>query len=286
MWGISFSGGGQRGLAHLGVFKGLQEDKVPIGAVSGTSVGAILAAALALGITYDQLEEVTKGLSTGDVLDLRFNLWGFLKTYVRILLGRFKFEETTYWSLLKGDKLTKILKKLYGKILISEVQLPIAITAVDVNSGKDVIFTNKPVLFSDFEGIVMDNIPLYLAVRSSIAIPLIYKGVVFNEYHLVDGGLTNNTPINLVKKMGTNSTISVEVSSKPPFSSKPNGLIELGGRLISIAIDNSKYYSEAEIYIEPKLPDVSLGDFDETKKIIEKGYEIYLKNREKILKKY
>ncbi|QNO14888.1 patatin-like phospholipase family protein [Alkalicella caledoniensis] len=286
MLGLSFSGGGQSGIAHIGVIKGIQLDGIYIGAVSGSSVGAIMAAAVALDMPYEALEKIALNLSKSDLLDIRPNLWNFIKLKVRVILGKFSFQDTAHWSLLEGERITKILRKIYGDIKISELIKPIAITAVDVNCGLDVIFTNKPELFKEFKGLVIDDIPLYLAVRSSIAIPLIYKGVNYKKCYFVDGGLTNNLPVNLASKLGAKKVISVEVASRPPFDNKVKDILDLGSRLITIAVDNSKYYTNPFIALEPELPDVSLGDFNETSRLIDGGYKSYLEKREKILKNY
>lgn len=285
MWGISFSGGGQKGIAHIGVIKGIQEDKIMVTAVSGSSAGAIMAAALATNLSYTKLVKIAQSLDHQDVLDIRPNVWSIFKTYFRVLLGRFNFKETNQWSLLKGDKLTAILREAFGEMKISEVAVPLAVTAVDVNSGLDVVFTNRPDKFRYFDGIVISEIPLYIAVRSSISIPLVYKGIKYNDYYFVDGGLTNNTPVYLLNLLGAKSTISVEVTKRPPYEQSPEGIIDLGSRIISIAVDNSKYLVEPDIVVKPNLPEVTLGNTNKNKEMIELGYESYVEKREKIIEK-
>ncbi|SET20971.1 patatin-like phospholipase family protein [Anaerobranca gottschalkii] len=281
--GVSFSGGGQRGIAHIGVLKGLQRDNIPISAVSGSSVGAIMAAALAKGKSYRDLIDVVNTLEQKDVLDVRINIWSIIKGYFCLLLGNFSLENTNYWSLLKGERMTKILKQIFGEEDISTIKTPLAITAVDINTGLDTIFTNVPQAFSDFEGLVISEIPLYLAIRASISIPLVYRGVNYKEGYFIDGGLTNNVPVFLVKKLGCKKTISVEVTKRPPFDNRPQGIIDLGSRVITVAVDNSKYFAIPDIVIKPNIPTVNLGNFDKTKELIDIGYKAYLEIRENLL---
>lgn len=283
MWGISFSGGGHKGIAHLGVIKGLEEDKIPIDCLSGSSVGAIMASALAIGVPYDQLEKIVLGLKPRDIVDIRLNVTSVLGVYFRLLLGKFQMNDTANWSLLNGDRITKLLKEIFGKKMINEVTKPLAITAVDVNTGKDVIFTNQPKAFYSFSGTVITDMPLYLAIRASLAIPLVYKGITYQEFHFIDGGLTNNIPVYLIKNLGCEKMISVVVAKTPPFEEKPNNIIDIGGRLITIAVDNSRYAISPHLVIEPVIPEVSLGDFTKTKELIEAGYEGYKKSRKKIV---
>ena len=285
MWGISFSGGGQKGIAHIGVIKGLTEDRIPIECLSGSSVGSIMASALAVDISYRELEEIVLALKVRDIVDIRPNIASAFRLYFRLLLGKFQMNDTTNWSLLNGDRISKLLKGVFGKMSIDKVNKPLAITAVDVNTGKDVIFTNRPKAFTNFPGIVITDIPLYLAIRSSIAIPFVYKGVIYNEHHFIDGGLTNNIPLYLVKKLGCKNLLSVVVTKTPPFHEKPNSIIDLGGRLINIAVDNSRYITKPDLVIEPIVPEVSLGDLDKTIELIEAGYESYYKARTIILEK-
>jgi NTE family protein len=281
--GVSFSGGGQRGIAHIGVIKGFQRDNIPISAVSGSSVGAIMAAAVAKGKDYKDLIEVVNTLNQKDILDIRINIWSIIKGYFGLLLGNFSLENTNYWSLLKGERLTRIIKQIFGEENISNVKTPLAITAVDINTGLDTIFTNVPQAFRDFEGLVISEIPLYLAIRASISIPLVYRGVNYQEGYFIDGGLTNNIPVFLVRKIGCKKIISVEVTKRPPFDSKPLGIIDLGSRVITVAVDNSKYSVVPDIVIRPNIPTVHLGNFNKTKELIDLGYKAYLEIRENLL---
>ncbi|WP_353893336.1 patatin-like phospholipase family protein [Proteinivorax hydrogeniformans] len=281
--GLTLSGGGQKGIAHLGVIKGIEEDGLKFNCMSGTSAGAIISSLYATGKSFDQILRIVKSLERSDVLDLNINFWQVVTLKLALLFKVFDFEQTVYWGLFAGERLKSILEKNLPNVPIKDVDAtPLAITAVDVHTGQDVIFTNRKEKLAHF-GNVIDDIPLPLAVRSSMAIPFIYTGVKWKDYYFIDGGLTNNIPTKLIKFLGAQKSLAVDVSEKPPYKEKPTNIIDMGGRIISIAIDSSKYHTKPDILLKPNISSVSLGDFSSTEKLVELGYEEYKRNRKSLL---
>lgn len=271
--GLTFSGGGQKGIAHLGVVKGLEEDKIQIACLSGTSVGAIVASLYATNQSFEKLNTVLNSLKPQDVLD--FNLWPLLRLKLLIALKVLDLQSTIYWGAFAGEKIRKILNKHLLQVKINELDIPIALTAVDLYSGQDVIFTNRKKKISDLAAIVIDDIYLVDAVRASMAIPFIYTGVLWDKYYFIDGGLTNNVPTNLLKFLGCKRMMAVDVSESPPYLNKPENILDMGGRLLNIAIDNTKYYTLPDVLLKPQVSGISLGDFSSNEQLIQQGYKEY-----------
>jgi len=178
--GLALSGGGVRGLAHIGVLKVLEREGVPIHFLAGTSMGGFIAAAYAAGFSPADLEAEA----------LRFSnprhLIGFLE---RSIPRR---------GLVSKDKLEEYLRQQLGDVTFDRLRLPLALVAVDLNSGGKVVLR---------EG------PLVEAVRATTALPGVFPPVERDGQLLVDGGLLDNLPADVVREMGADVVIAVDVST-------------------------------------------------------------------------
>ena len=178
--GLALSGGGVRGLAHIGVLKVLEREGVPIHFLAGTSMGGFIAAAYAAGFSPADLEAEA----------LRFSnprhLIGFLE---RSIPRR---------GLVAKDKLEEYLRQQLGDVTFDRLRLPLALVAVDLNSGGKVVLR---------EG------PLVEAVRATTALPGVFPPVERDGQLLVDGGLLDNLPADVVREMGADVVIAVDVST-------------------------------------------------------------------------
>jgi NTE family protein len=185
--GLTLSGGGSRGLAHIGILKVLEREGIPIHCLSGSSIGGVIAAAFACGIPIDDLEREAKRMGgvreLAKLVDLRPPRRG----------------------LLAGESVREYLSQLIPEgMTFDQLQIPTALKAVDLHSGSEVDFT---------QGIVLD------AVVATSAFPGIFPPLIKDDMHLVDGGVLNNLPVDLLKAMGANLTLAVNVS--PSFDGDP-----------------------------------------------------------------
>jgi NTE family protein len=177
--GLALSGGGARGLAHIGVLKVLEGAHIPISFISGTSMGSIIGAGYSNGSSPAELEAIA----------LRFSHVRQLIRMVDLAGGR--------RGLLDGKHVRNFLAEIIGNDTdFSELRIPLSICAVDLNTGKEIIFT---------EGKVLD------AVMASIAVPGIFVPQVVQDHHLVDGGVMNNLPVDHVRALGAAYVIAVDV---------------------------------------------------------------------------
>jgi NTE family protein len=176
--GLALGGGGARGLAHIGVLKALEREGIPIDCLAGTSMGGLIAAGYAAGLSPDFLEQ--EALRMGSLRRL-------LALADPALPQRGLFE---------GQKVYQYLVGRLGDRTFDDLQLPLALVAVDLNSGRDVYLR---------QGRVAD------AVRATIALPGIFTPVEWNGQLLVDGGLLDNLPADAVRQMGADVVIAVDV---------------------------------------------------------------------------
>ena len=162
---LVLSGGGARGIAHIGVIEELEKQGFDIKSISGTSMGALVGGVYAVG----KMQEYKNWICTLDKFDV------------------FKLVDFTFSTqgLVKGDRVINKMKEFIPDINIEDLKIYYAATATDISRKEEVVFTKGS---------------LYEAVRASISIPTVFTPVKTENSLLVDGGVINNVPINHVKR--------------------------------------------------------------------------------------
>ncbi len=243
--GLALGGGGARGCAHIGVIKALEEAGIKIDYIAGTSIGALVGGVYASG-KLNTLEEFALNM---DVKSVLFNLDPAISNQ----------------GFLKGNKVKKLLSEKFAAELIENTHIPFTAVAVELESG-DELHLQKGNLVE--------------AIRASISIPGIFVPVKVEDKYLVDGGLTNPMPVSVVRDMGADIVIAVDLNNCirniPDKRSKPN-MIDVLGNTITVM---QKKITEAnvqscppDILIQPSLANIHLFDFHLAKPMIEAGYE-------------
>jgi NTE family protein len=183
---LVLSGGGARGIAHIGVIEELVKKGFDITSIAGTSMGAVVGGVYALG----KMEEYKNWLYTLDKIKL-FSLVDFtLSTQ----------------GLVKGDKLLNTVKTFIPDANIEDLGIPYAAVAADIIHKKEVVFTKGS---------------LFEAIRASMAIPTVFTPVKFEDGLLIDGGIINNMPINRVNRTPGDILIAVNVNADIPVERPP-----------------------------------------------------------------
>jgi NTE family protein len=177
--GLALGGGGARGLAHIGVLKVLAREGIRIDVMAGTSMGGLISAIYGAGLTPEAMEaEALRRSTTREIVKL-----------VDI--------NPSIKGLVKGTRIYNLLADTLGsELTFADLQIPVAMVAADVLSGKEVIFK---------EGKVAD------AVRATISVPGVFVPVDRGDYKLVDGGVLNNVPVNVARDLGAELVIAVDV---------------------------------------------------------------------------
>lgn len=172
--GLALSSGGARGMAHLGVVKVLKEAGIDVQYVAGSSMGSVVSVMLANRLDLDLCEKLVSGLRVKHWLDLTVPKMG----------------------LVMGEKVQELIRLLAHRKRIEELPIPARIVATDLVKGEPVVFK---------EG------PIDVAVRASIAIPGIFEPVRLGDQILVDGGVIDRIPVSVVREMGADFVIAVDV---------------------------------------------------------------------------
>jgi len=220
--GLALGGGAVRGLIHVGVIKALMENNIPIDYIAGCSIGAWVGAYFATYENIDIFEKEAARLK-------RATLFSFL-------------EPTFPSGLVRGDALRKIVAKTVGHKKFSDLVIPLAIVATDINNGQEVDIHDGD---------------LVSAIMGSMAVPIMYKPVRRNGKILVDGGLSNPVPDNIVKKMGADVVISVSLDNydyAKIYKDTKMTLLNVASRSFSIIYRNLSFalMSDSDIVIKPK----------------------------------
>ena len=178
--GLALSGGGARGLAHIGVLKVLEQEGVPIDFLAGTSMGGIIAASYAAGLGVDYMAEEARRMG---------RLRNMIRLMDRSLPARL--------GLFEGQKVQQYLASHLGDITFDDLRIPLALVAVDLESGEEVVLRS---------GSVVE------ALRATISLPGVFAPFRLDGRLLVDGGVLNNLPADVVRRMGAEVVIAVNVS--------------------------------------------------------------------------
>lgn len=178
---LVLSGGGARGIAHIGVIEELEKQGYKIQSIAGTSMGSLV------GGVY----------ATGKIQEFKDWMYTLYKIDVFKLID---FTLSTY-GIIKGDKVFKTMKAFIPDMNIEDLKIPYAAVAADIINNKEVVFTKGSI---------------YEAIRASIAIPTVFTPVKTDDGLLVDGGVVNNIPVNRVKRTPNDILIVVNVNAHIP----------------------------------------------------------------------
>jgi len=177
--GLALGSGAARGLAHIGVFEAINQAKVPIDMISGSSIGALIGAYYAKNLNVDGIKDITLSLDFANLIKLLDpNFLLFFK------------------GVISGKKVEKLLEIILGDIDFKDLKIPLLVTATDITTG---------------EGLIIDQGSVVKAVRASISIPAFFTPVKLNNKFLIDGGIANPIPVNVLRKKGMDYIIASNV---------------------------------------------------------------------------
>jgi NTE family protein len=253
---VVLGGGGMKGVAHIGVWKALEEAGVRPDLVIGTSIGAVVATCLAGGMGWRELAEVARSLTKDDiVLVNKKALW---------------FGGVRESAVFDGQHYRAWLERTLPIRSFSEAVLPVRVNAVSLVSGTEVWF-----------GTGLPEVPLVDAVYASCALPIYFPPAQLGEDYLVDGGVLDVLPIRTAAEWGAERIIGVDVGADllPPEEGYfDRGMIAIHDRVLGISLEQqrdacvSEWTGPPMLYIRPDIGHMSAWDFDRTQFFLEEGY--------------
>ncbi|MEI8156476.1 MAG: patatin-like phospholipase family protein [Burkholderiales bacterium] len=272
--GLVLGGGGARGAAHIGVLEVLEQLRIPVDCVAGTSMGALVAGAWVSGLDAATLRSEMGKADWNDLFqdnpgynDINYRTKRLAKRYLPgSEAGVTATGLVTPPGVVSGQKIKLFFNQLVhadaGDRLIEQLALPVSIIATDIGTGARVVFR---------EG------SLTLAMRASMSVPGLMAPLEYEGRKLVDGGLVDNLPIQEVRDLcGAQVVIAVNVGSPLMQASEISGLLSVSTQMVSILTEQNVTQSLAklgadDIYIKPDLTGLTAAQFDRSGEAADQG---------------
>jgi NTE family protein len=238
---LVLGGGAARGFAHIGVIRALEQEKIPIDMIVGTSVGSLIGAIYASDQNSFELEWTAFTLEKDHLFDFG-------------VLGAF-----TGMGPVRGDRLEEFVRTKVPVTNIEDLKVRYAAVATDLNRGTRV---------------VLDRGPVARAVRASSAIPGVFSPVEHQGKLLVDGGVVDNIPIAVAREKGADIVIAVDISENVTNYNVTN-VVDVVLQSVNIMFSQNVGYKkkEADILISPAVGNVAMLDFSAKKRCMQAGID-------------
>jgi NTE family protein len=282
--GLVLSGGGARGTAHIGVLKVLDELHIPIDAIAGTSVGAVVGGLYASGMNGNEIEKLLSSVDWQDAFrdrprrtDLAFRRKSddedFLVNVPLGIRGKRLFIPT---GLIAGQKLTQILRQATLPVTAAanfdQLPTPLRVVATDLETGA---------------AVVMQSGDLATAMRASMSAPGVFSPTERDGRLLVDGGLVKNLPIDVARTMGVDVLIVVDAGVGLQSRERLNSIPSVSNQSLAIMVRRDsdlqrKSLSANDVLLVPVLVDVSSYDFRALPQVITAGSEVARANQSQL----
>lgn len=229
-FGLALGSGSARGMAHIGVIQVLEAYHIPIDMIAGTSIGSVVGSLYAAGASIKQLKEAALSMKWSKTISL--------------------MDPTIPHSgLLSGNRVEKHLKELFlNDKTFDDLKIPFATVATDIDTGAKVILNQGNVL---------------KAVRASLPIPGIFAPVKYHNYYLVDGGVVDPVPVDLLQQMGANIIIAVSLAIKRPHTitliiNKETGVLEEGRLKLKVVEKIASLVNKEKDSLKKKIDEVKV----------------------------
>ncbi len=272
--GLALSGGGARGLAHIGVLKVIDEYGIQIDYVAGTSTGAVIGGLYAIGYSGKEIEKIFMELDWLDIFDEsipREDVYIGQKRWLPYANYFFDLDKNYIPKLpiafISGNNLINFLFDLtyQSATNFDDFQIPFRCVATNVLTGEKKVFASGA---------------LHEAMRASMSFPSVFLPFDLNGEYYIDGGIVSNLPAEIVKDMGADFVIGIKASSPLKKDADLKNLIDVLEQTVNINISENMKKSQnyCDLTISPNLAEFELLDFTKKQEIIARG--------EKIARKY
>lgn len=269
--GLVLSGGGAKGISHIGILQAIDSAGLKVDYLTGTSMGSIIGGLYAIGYSGKEIEKISNKLNWDAILSNKPNYsqisidekGEYGKYSVELGLKNGKPQIGT--GLIESETLWLTLNELFMPVYnvkdFSKFNIPFKCISTDLSDGKAVVHSKGEIV---------------TAVRSSMAIPSVFTAIDYDSTKLVDGGIIRNFPVTDIKKMGADIVIGVNLFTGLPDISKLNNLLDVFYQITQYrdAEDLVKEKKLCDLIIEPPVSKYSAGSFDATDSIMLIGKEM------------
>src|SRR5688572_162626 len=273
--GVALSGGGARGLAHIGVLKVLEELRVPVHCVTGTSMGAVVGGTFASGVPPERMQETVDKTDWNEVFTDRpprgeISIRRKADDYKTLFAPEFGVNKDGLAlpkGLLAGVSIEAYFRSLTGSAAgitdFRSLPVPFRAVAADIVTG---------------DAVIIESGSVSQAMRASMSVPGAMSPVEINGKLLVDGGIANNLPIDEARKLCADVVIAVNISTPPLKREEITSALSVSLQLVNLlgkaTVDAQlKDMRPGDVLIAPELGDISSGSFERSKDAIRIGEE-------------
>lgn len=281
--GVVLSGGGAKGVAHIGALKVIEEAGIPIDYVVGTSMGAIVGGLYSIGYTPQQLDSIVNAQDWKYLLSDATNPETTLlsekledKQYLLSIPITGKSAHVSDAGIIKGRNIARLLSGLtigyHDSISFNRLPIPFACVSDNIVNGSKIVF---------HKGI------LGIAMRASMSIPGVFAPVYLNGMVLVDGGLTDNYPVDIARQMGAEIIIGVDVQNSLMKADELTSLPNVLGQILNLVGEESyrKNVENSNIHIKVDVDGYSAASFNHEAidTLVRRGKEAAMANWDKLI---
>lgn len=232
---LALGGGSARGIAHIGVLKVLERERIPVDMIVGTSMGALVGAAYCTGVSLQHMEERSGNFTMRKLLDPTVPKLG----------------------ILAGDKLEGIIRELIGPKTFADCRIPLAVVTMDIETAEEVVYRSGD---------------LIKVIRASCSWPGVFNPVRMGNRLLVDGGIKHSVPAKIARDLGADYVIAVDVGFCIK-QAKIDNIIQMIVQSFQVTGEELNRYQsrEADAVIKVDLPDIDQAAFHRAREMIVKG---------------
>ena len=269
--GLVLEGGGALGLAHLGVIQWLEENRIPVDVIAGTSMGGLVGGIYATGESPDQIRELIRGIHWNEVLrgvtpyqNLSFRRKEDRRDYPNAFEFGLKHGTQFPSGFNSGQQVGLILDRLglpYSEMRsFDDLPIPFRCVATDLVTQGSYVF---------------DHGSLAVALRATMSLPAFFSPVREGDHVLVDGGLLDNLPVDVARRMGADIVIAVHLKTKPVNPQEAMSSVTVLQRSVSVtvAINELRSMEKADILVTADVEDFTMTDYPRFAEIEAIGYK-------------
>lgn len=269
--GVALEGGGAMGLAHIGVLRWFEEHHIPVDYVAGTSMGGLVGGFYATGMTPEEMQDLIGGLDWREVLgdrtpyaDLSYRRKEDQRAYPNSLIFGLRHGLSAPAGLIAGHQIGLLIDRVtlpyYGISSFDDMPVPFRCVATDLVSGQSHVFKDGP---------------LGIALRSTMSIPGAFSPVREGKAVYVDGGLLDNLPTDVVRKMGAEIVIAVHLEAAPVEANDIRSVFSVLNYSVSAVVTENEMRSLelADSIISVPLGEFTTVDYAESEPIMQRGYD-------------
>ena len=275
--GLALTGGGVKGMAHVGVIKALLEEGIEIGYIGGTSSGSMVTTLYAMGYTPDEMMKL-----------FNYFIEDVVKIDPRFLVKSATSNKQFFSEGFSSGKNIEVIREEcaeYKKVkYLKDLKLPVVIPTVDIVDRKEYVFTNRDNNKKFPKEKYITDASISTAVRASSSYPMMYAPLKYKGHKFVDGGVLDNVPVEHVKKLGAKKVLAVGFIDTEV--EEPKNLFDIASTCLDMVFSNKSksLYEKADYVLKVPLPDVSVFSTKKVQFSYIQGYDEAKKHMKSIKK--